>query len=450
MEYFSTAQQWATQLSDKLSPIFGTAQGAFTILTAAVTILGILITWWRGRTIKSGLYTATWSDHDRLRLRTELVHVKRSLRGVRIRPLQRPKAKGDYSIRINYTQIGTRVLKGGWERPNYSGCVQVTHHQNNDVLLGRWLGPDREANIRSGDWYSKRVVRYGLTERAIIEGHTLIDWLAFPFEILLSQQSHVETLSEQKLNLAIKDQIFPVKGLELRVPIGVFNPTFGSITHQVLDCAAAVCTRETRVLDLGTGSGFYAIYLAKNIGCKVVGIDSDPSCVILANENARRNGVEHLCSFHVCEPNQLFSWAHFNTEFDLIVANLPFSSIKATWRSRRSPYFKSFRGSRRLLTQLILQSLSFLHHEGVVIFATGSNGYPKWLKELLRIAPWSCEQCASFTGQYDTSTVLKLSLDGHLRGIEAQIVQIAGVESSLFLMDWDRKLPKTNMSGAAE
>ncbi len=51
------------------------------------------------------------------------------------------------------------------------------------------------------------------------------------------------------------------------------------------------------VLDAGCGVGGTAIYLAKNFGCKVVGITITPSQALQAIENAKLNGVEEFCTF---------------------------------------------------------------------------------------------------------------------------------------------------------
>lgn len=46
-----------------------------------------------------------------------------------------------------------------------------------------------------------------------------------------------------------------------------------------------------RALDIGTGSGIIAVYLAKR-GCEVVATDINPHALSLASANARQNGVE--------------------------------------------------------------------------------------------------------------------------------------------------------------
>ena len=45
-----------------------------------------------------------------------------------------------------------------------------------------------------------------------------------------------------------------------------------------------------RVLDVGTGSGVFAIYAAKH-GCRVVAIDISPRALRFARHNAKNNGI---------------------------------------------------------------------------------------------------------------------------------------------------------------
>ncbi len=64
----------------------------------------------------------------------------------------------------------------------------------------------------------------------------------------------------------------------------------------VLSLTARI-TSQDEVLDVGCGFGGSSIWLAKNIGCKVTGIDINPREIEFAREQARKSGVEHLVRF---------------------------------------------------------------------------------------------------------------------------------------------------------
>jgi tocopherol O-methyltransferase len=61
--------------------------------------------------------------------------------------------------------------------------------------------------------------------------------------------------------------------------------------------ASAGITADDEVLDVGCGFGGSAIWLAKNIGCRVTGIDINPREIAFARTQARRDRVDHLVRF---------------------------------------------------------------------------------------------------------------------------------------------------------
>jgi SAM-dependent methyltransferase len=58
-------------------------------------------------------------------------------------------------------------------------------------------------------------------------------------------------------------------------------------------------TRDTKVIDLGSGLGGPARHLAATYGCHVTGIDLNPPYVELANYLAQRAGAQAALEFHV-------------------------------------------------------------------------------------------------------------------------------------------------------
>jgi ubiquinone/menaquinone biosynthesis C-methylase UbiE len=59
------------------------------------------------------------------------------------------------------------------------------------------------------------------------------------------------------------------------------------------------------VLDVGSGAGATASYLAKTIGCRVVGVDLREAMVALSTERAQREGVEDRVAFRVADARDL-------------------------------------------------------------------------------------------------------------------------------------------------
>ncbi len=59
------------------------------------------------------------------------------------------------------------------------------------------------------------------------------------------------------------------------------------------------------ILDAGCGSGSSSIFLAKRYGCRVVGIDVDPTSLMKAHEKARRENVLDRVAFRLADLNSL-------------------------------------------------------------------------------------------------------------------------------------------------
>ncbi len=83
-------------------------------------------------------------------------------------------------------------------------------------------------------------------------------------------------------------------------------------------CAKLAEIKETDlVLDAGCGVGGSSIWIAKNIGARVIGITLVPMQVELAKKFAMEKGVDHLVSFKVMD----FTTTEFNDEtFDVVWA----------------------------------------------------------------------------------------------------------------------------------
>jgi len=73
------------------------------------------------------------------------------------------------------------------------------------------------------------------------------------------------------------------------------------------------------VLEIGCGSGQYALYLAKSFHCQIIGLDLNPEGIRTANQLADKQGLASLASFQPCDVSQPLSFA--NESFDAILAN---------------------------------------------------------------------------------------------------------------------------------
>jgi SAM-dependent methyltransferase len=78
-------------------------------------------------------------------------------------------------------------------------------------------------------------------------------------------------------------------------------------------------TPTSNVLEIGCGSGRYALYLAEKIGCHVVGIDANREGVRNANDLARTNNLMAKARFEAADASQTLPFG--DQAFDAIYAN---------------------------------------------------------------------------------------------------------------------------------
>ena len=104
-------------------------------------------------------------------------------------------------------------------------------------------------------------------------------------------------------------------GYPIKLNQNVLIPRFE--TELLCDYAMKEIRKESKVLDLCTGSGCIAVAIAKEKGAQVTASDISPEAIEVAKENARINGV----SVEFVESN-LF--AKVTGVFDVIVSNPPY------------------------------------------------------------------------------------------------------------------------------
>ncbi|MBC2725113.1 class I SAM-dependent methyltransferase [Desulfosporosinus sp.] len=93
--------------------------------------------------------------------------------------------------------------------------------------------------------------------------------------------------------------------------IGSSHPGGFPATKQNLDVIGV--RPEEYLLDAGCGSGLTACYLAKTIGCKIIGIDINPHMIEKARLRAEKEGVSHLVDFRAADVYELpFEDNHFD------------------------------------------------------------------------------------------------------------------------------------------
>src|SRR5262249_25550700 len=72
-------------------------------------------------------------------------------------------------------------------------------------------------------------------------------------------------------------------------------------------------TTASQVLDIGSGSGGPALFLARTVGCQVTGVDINPNSTSAANAWAQALGLDARVHFHRADASRLW-WLQRSSE----------------------------------------------------------------------------------------------------------------------------------------
>jgi cyclopropane fatty-acyl-phospholipid synthase-like methyltransferase len=76
---------------------------------------------------------------------------------------------------------------------------------------------------------------------------------------------------------------------------------------------------DSAVLEIGCGSGAYALHGAENTGCRIVGVDINKNGIENANQLARARGLERRATFKQCDVSAPLDFK--SGSFDAVFAN---------------------------------------------------------------------------------------------------------------------------------
>ena len=97
--------------------------------------------------------------------------------------------------------------------------------------------------------------------------------------------------------------------------IGSSHPGGFPATRQNIEILEV--TPEEYVLDAGCGTGLTACYLAKTVGCRIMGVDINAQMISKARLRAEKEGVSHLVEFKVAD---VYNLPFSDNCFDLVMA----------------------------------------------------------------------------------------------------------------------------------
>lgn len=167
---------------------------------------------------------------------------------------------------------------------------------------------------------------------------------------------------------------FNLRGIDLFVPEGIFNPAFTFSTELMMEYVEKVGA-EGKALEIGCGSGALSIFIAKRFSVEVHCFDISPLSIRTTKINAELNGVGGLVKpFHIKD-------LPANGKYDLVLSNPPYlpldplDYLDLNWCGGRN---------EKLLKAMLRFGVKKLRDGGDLIFSLSSLSGQDVLKELLK------------------------------------------------------------------
>lgn len=118
------------------------------------------------------------------------------------------------------------------------------------------------------------------------------------------------------MELSQNKRVADMNYFELIAWLGIGSSHPGGFPATKQNLAVLQILPDEYVLDAGCGSGLTACYLAKTIGCKVMGIDINSQMIEKARTRAEKEGVSHLVEFNIAN---VYDLPFPDNKFDIVI-----------------------------------------------------------------------------------------------------------------------------------
>ena len=268
--------------------------GLITILIWLSRSARVVFLTYRNRIISNGVYYCAWVDPIKEEINFSIAKLTRVVNGFTIKVLYLHKSRYNYTITLKPYKKNSDIFHGWWNTKQGNTIYQgpMLFRYTNNGFIGKWLGPKENHNINGGLFlinyistsnnkyikFKTNKIRYWINNTKIPKFTSIIESIT---------KKHDDNTDNEN----------QYKDIVLDIPKHSFHPKFGKISEKLLEYVKTCTARNSDVLDLGTGAGFYAIALAKTLNCKVKGVDINTRDINIASSNASKNSVSHLTFF---------------------------------------------------------------------------------------------------------------------------------------------------------
>lgn len=337
----------------------------------------------------------------------ELIEIKFTIINSKGKPIYIYKDQ-DYKMKFEISKEHSSVINGSWRSlkdPNNYGSFAWNF--SDDYIEGYWSSATRDGDIAHGVWELQRVNSHltGQLKRELGIGflNKLKNWVYSFFE---TKKSKALGLYELYDNILEKHKNEPNKpfvfnsGNEYDIHPNVFNPQFGKIGRPLIEYVLQneQLTEFPKILDWGTGCGYYMIEIEKKLNAVNPQYKNSLYAVELHDESllcARVNFGKFHCSdkIKVFTGGRLSDIQEFKSlEFDLIIANLPFSRPEALTKHKKSKMYNCFCADASLVFNLAFEIKNFLSKNGKAYVAFADSGNKDLFFDSLALVSLSADE----------------------------------------------------------
>jgi hypothetical protein len=287
-----------------------------------------------------------------------------------------------YQLNLKFSKQHSSVINGTWKNmndPYHYGEFAWNFNLNTNKSNGFWSGTRSDGAIEFGGWELKKLDK---ETESLLKDRFLKNKFGMFFSRLFQKKSP-PLYNDILENILRKHKTEPEKPFEFNartydIMKNVFNPQFGKIGRPLIEYLLKEydLSKYNNILDWGTGCGYYCIEIALKQDelkkeSQIVALESNKDTIHCANNNIMK--FLHIERIKLTGDNRI-SNTEFNTKFDLIIANMPFSQPCHLVKYKKHKMYNCFCCGPELLLEICFEVKNALSSTGIALLSFADSG----------------------------------------------------------------------------